>query len=222
MIDFSVLEMMLMQYAAGGLSSAEALMVASHAALNPKARKKIAAYEALGGQMLCDAETRAPAPDCLDKIMAKIDGACADAPCGNHAMIPLPAGTGVREDIRSLINEHCKTRQNDWVVLTGGIDVIHLKVCEKSPHRLRLIRLAGGQQAPLHRHAGIEITLVLDGGFSDATGHYTTGDMIVIDDPAFTHAPKADAEGCTCLTLTEAPLRFQSHTVRILNFFKRF
>lgn len=222
MIDFSVLEMMLMQYAAGGLSSAEALMVASHAALNPTARKKIATYEALGGQMLCGTETRAPAPDCLDKIMAKIDGACGDAPCDSHAMIPLPAETGLREDIRSLINEHCKTRQNNWAVLTSGIEVIYLKVCENSPHRLRLVRLAGGQQAPLHRHAGIEITLVLEGGFSDETGHYTVGDMIVIDDPAFTHAPKADETGCTCLTLTEAPLRFNSRMVRILNFFKRF
>lgn len=222
MIDFSVLEMMLMQYAAGGLSSAEALMVASHAALNPQARKKIAAYEAIGGQMLCSAETRAPAPDCLDKIMAKIDGACADTPCGQQAMFPLPAETGLREDIRSLINAHCKTRQRNWAALTGGIEVIYLKVCDKSPYRLRLVRLAGGQQAPQHRHAGIEITLVLDGGFRDATGHYTTGDMIVIDDPGFIHAPKADAEGCTCLTLTEAPLRFQSRTVRILNFFKRF
>lgn len=222
MIDFAVLEMMLMQYAAGGLSTAEALMVASHAALSPKARQKIAAYEALGGQMLCSAETRAPSPDCLDKIMAKIDGSCGDAPCGHAPMIPLSAETGVRDDIRNLINEHCKTRKTTWTVLTGGIDVIYLQVCDKSPYRLRLVRLAGGQQAPRHHHKGLEMTLVLDGGFSDKTGHYTVGDLIVIDDPSFTHAPKADATGCICLTLTEAPLRFHSRTVRILNLFKRF
>jgi putative transcriptional regulator len=222
MIDFSILEMMLMQYAAGGLTTTEALMVASHAALNPKARKKIAAYEALGGQMLCENEVRAPAPDCLDKIMAKIDGACGDTPCADTTMTFLSAETGLREDIRVLINTHCQTRQNNWTVLAPGIDVIYLTVCTSSPHRLRLVRLAAGQQAPLHRHAGVEMTLVLDGGFSDDTGHYGVGDMIVIDDPAFTHAPKADETGCTCLTLMEAPLRFNSRLMQILNIFKRF
>lgn len=222
MIDFSVLEMLLMQYAAGGLSPSEALMVASHAALNPQARQKIAAYEALGGQMLCDNEARAVTPDCLDKIMARIDDACAETPCGEPLPIPLPAETGLREEIRSLINAHCQTRQRGWAPLAGGIDVIYLKVSAPRRHRLRLVRLAGGQQVPPHRHPGLEITLVLEGGFSDATGHYTVGDMVVIDDPAFVHAPKADQAGCVCLTLMEAPLRFQSRMVGILNFFKRF
>lgn len=222
MIDFSVLEMMLMQYAAGGLSPSEALMVASHAALNPQARKKIAAYEALGGQMLCENEARAVTPDCLDKIMAKIDGACGETPCSDAALIPLLPETGLRDDIRNLINAHCRTRQREWTPLATGIDVIYLKVCAQRRHRLRLVRLASGHQVPPHRHPGLEITLVLEGGFSDPTGHYTVGDMIVIDDPAFVHAPKADETGCICLTLMEAPLQFQSRMVRILNFFKRF
>lgn len=225
MIDIILVEMMLLQYAAGGLTPAEAVMVASHAAMNPKARRKIEAYEAIGGQLLCDGQTRAVTPDCLDKIMARIDSADAPAACATTAARePLPADCGLPETIRDLINTSCKTRHSAWAALNNGIEVIYLKTCtDTAPaQRLRLLRLAPHQTAPQHRHKGIEITLVLDGGFHDQTGHYEAGDMIVIDDPDFVHAPTADAAGCICLTLTEAPLRFQSTTIRVLNFFKRF
>jgi len=222
MIDFSLLDMLLMQYAAGGLTPSEALMVASHAALNPQARRKIAAYEALGGQMLCENEIRDVTPDCLDKIMARIDNPCTETPCREAALAVLAEDTGLRDEIRALLNAHCKTRQRSWTPIANGIDVIYLQVSAPRRHRLRLVRLAGGCQVPPHRHPDLEITLVLEGGFSDASGHYTVGDMLVIDDPAYVHAPKADAGGCTCLTLMEAPLRFQSRMVGILNLFKRF
>lgn len=224
MIDPSLIEMMLMQYAAGGLSPAEALMVASHAALNPKARKKIEAYEAVGGQLLCESQTRPVTPDCLDKIMARIDGACGDTPCRDTQAVPLPPDCGLPKNVLGLINTSCKTQKATWSQLQNGIEVIHLKTCTGTipAHRLRLLRLAAHQSTPPHRHKGIEITLVLDGDFHDQTGHYATGDMIVIDDPDFEHAPMAGAQGCLCLTLTEAPLRFQATTIRILNLFKRF
>src|SRR6218665_1581473 len=65
MIDPSLLEVLLMEYAAGHLRPSEALVVTCHLALSPNARKRVEAYEALGAKMVCD--------DCFDKIMSRIE-----------------------------------------------------------------------------------------------------------------------------------------------------
>jgi putative transcriptional regulator len=77
--------------------------------------------------------------------------------------------------------------------------------------RTRLLRIRGGTAVPRHTHEGNELTLVLAGGFSDASGHYLKG-----------HRPVADAGAdCLCLAVTDAPLRLTGRFGRYLNAFLR-
>jgi putative transcriptional regulator len=61
----------------------------------------------------------------------------------------------------------------------------------------------------------MELTLVLQGSFSDETGHFARGDLEVADEE-LEHTPVADGgEVCICLAATDAPLRFNSLMPRL-------
>ena len=71
-----------------------------------------------------------------------------------------------------------------------------------------LYHISEGGRIPQHNHSGTEMTLVLQGGFSDESGAYHAGDFIVRE-AGDVHAPAALPGGdCICLAVLEAPLRF--------------
>ncbi|MFN7114833.1 MAG: ChrR family anti-sigma-E factor [Alphaproteobacteria bacterium] len=226
MIDPTLIETVLMHYAAGHLRPTEALLVACHVAINPAARRRLEAYEAIGAKMICDSPEADTAPltrDCFDKIMARIDAQPAPAPAASPRA-PMQPDETIPPSVMALLCGNCTERRIRWQKLHSGVEAVSLHVPAGSPcrHRLRLLRLAPHQQTPAHSHGGREMTLVLQGGFSDHTGHYRAGDLVIAEGAGFVHAPKAGAEGCLCLTLTEAPLRFAQARIRFFNFFWRF
>jgi putative transcriptional regulator len=82
---------------------------------------------------------------------------------------------------------------------------------------LRLLRLAPGFTAPRHTHLGSEVTLVLQGEFSDHQGRYRRGDVCFAD-PSVDHRPSVGGEAvCLCLVYQEGPLRLTGPLGRWLN-----
>ena len=80
---------------------------------------------------------------------------------------------------------------------------------------VRLLRGVAGAQTGAHRHAGLEYTVVLKGGFSDETGSYGPGDLQVMEGD-MRHNPVADPdEACINLAVTTGRLRFESLLQRI-------
>lgn len=72
---------------------------------------------------------------------------------------------------------------------------------------VEMLWIRAGRAMPKHTHEGSELTLVLDGGFTDATGHYLRGDISAADE-SVDHRPVADEDGpCICLAVTTAPLK---------------
>jgi putative transcriptional regulator len=60
-----------------------------------------------------------------------------------------------------------------------------------------------------HGHGGTELTLVLEGAFSDSTGEYLPGDIQEVADE-IEHSPVADkVAGCICLIASEERARFR-------------
>ena len=61
------------------------------------------------------------------------------------------------------------------------------------------------------------MTLILQGGFSDAHGSYRKGDFLVRRQ-GDVHAPTAlQSEDCICLVVLDAPLKFTDWKFRWLN-----
>jgi putative transcriptional regulator len=81
---------------------------------------------------------------------------------------------------------------------------------------LRLLYIPPGKAVPEHGHQGQELTLVLQGSFSDSAGAFHRGDVEVAHDE-IDHQPVAGpGEPCICLAATDAPLRFRALIPRLL------
>jgi putative transcriptional regulator len=202
----------LLDYATGNLNGALSLIVATHMALCPRCRDVVAACERLGGVMLDAAETIAEPRLDFDELMSHIEAQRLDRP--EPVVVPAPPQLAamprpLRDRLIGLGERLPWQRQ-------GTIEAVHL-ACDDPGHRVRLLRIPGGQGVPRHTHRGIELTLVLEGAFSDATGHFGRGDIECADE-SLDHRPVADhGPACICLAVTSAPLRLTGRLGRLIN-----
>ncbi len=220
-------------YAAGALGEGLSLLVATHLSLCPTCRAALAAAEALGGALL---ESIALAPmsgDACASVLARLDDGRAEAPNapvtaqrgsvtrrrapssparagqpGRHAGTPeLPA------PLRDYVSDLSAAR---WQWVGTGVRQLDLMHRPRGRDTARLLRIAPGRVLPHHGHGGLELTVVLQGSFSDEQGRFTRGDLAEIDADA-AHQPIADSgEPCICLIGTDAPLRFSGLVPRVV------
>lgn len=78
-----------------------------------------------------------------------------------------------------------------------------------------LLHIQPGGGVPKHTHNGYELTLLLDGEFSDEQGDYVPGDFIMLDSN-YTHHPISQ-NGCLCFTVANDSLHFTQGINRLLN-----
>lgn len=100
-----------------------------------------------------------------------------------------------------------------WSKLAGGINQASVTLDDQT--QCEFIYMKPGSQVPVHKHQGTEVTLVLDGSFSDELGEYRPADFLVRD-KTHTHQPASD-EGCLCFAVLDSPLTFTSGLARLLN-----
>ena len=105
-----------------------------------------------------------------------------------------------------------------WKKLAGGINQASVTLDDQT--QCEFLYMKPGSQVPVHKHQGTEVTLVLDGSFSDELGKYRPADFVVRD-KTHTHQPASD-EGCLCFAVLDSPLTFTSGLARLLNPFLRY
>ncbi|WP_448203622.1 ChrR family anti-sigma-E factor [Azospirillum sp. sgz302134] len=218
---------LLIDYAGGALDEAVSLAVATHLALCPCCRLNVAEMEAIGGALLEEIEPEAVSPACLKAVLARLD----EHPPLPRAPRPTPGPTQplMRAAESPLLPEPLRRYVGDdlsrlpWTSLMRGMDCCDLPLFGPTTGRgrARLMRMKGGVGPPQHTHRGIELTLVLDGGFTDDLGQFLRGDLAVGDE-SVRHRPVADEEGCLCLAVTVGTLRFTGPFGRFLNPFVKF
>ncbi len=218
------LDMLLMRHAAGKLDPHESLLVNAAMALNDTIRNRIAQYEALGAQLICEQQAQVE-HTCLERVMARIQNPAPEAsPCADKSKpCPPSPDTHIPEVVHGMISAVCAQKQKQWSRATHGIMRIDLRVIEPTPTQkfLKLMKMAPKFATPKHSHSGTEITLILHGGYEDEFGTWKKGDIVILTDPRFAHQPVAGDDGCVCLTLTESPLHFHNPVTRMINTFFR-
>lgn len=198
----------LLEYAAGVLPEGAARLVAAHLTFSPESRAIVRDAERLGGALL---EFDSPAaPLSLSAERMSWDSPPPLLP--DDAPPRAEAGVDVPAPLRSLIGDRLADIR--WRTFWPGMQTVKL-ACAGDSADISLLRLRPGTGMPVHTHAGDELTLVLQGSYSDETGRYGVGD-VAVGNPALTHRPVADGgEFCICLTVLDAPLRFKSRMARI-------
>ena len=216
-IEHHVSDALLMRYAAGGLGEAWSLAIATHAALCPICRDAIAQAEAVGGALVDEIEP-APMAECaFNDIMGLLDAEDAPAPVQKPMKQNVSGGVILPEPLRSYVQSGDAIQNADlpWQRLGLGAYHIPIAMSDRSA-AARLLRIPAGRPVPEHGHGGLELTLVLSGAFTDGEAHFDAGDIQEADE-ALTHQPHAVAgEDCICLAVTDAPLRFSSPIVRLM------
>lgn len=203
-------EELLLDYASGAMIEAYGVAVATHAALCPVCRAGIGDLEAIGGMLLETVEpvplaTATPTlPSGIAPSVARHSSAPA-SPSARAPRLPQPLRDYLGGDIDDL----------HWTRIGLGAFQIVIPTSEQGA-TARLLRIPAGRPVPAHTHGGLELTLVLAGAFSDATGTYARGDLQEADETLRHQPHAAPGEDCVCLAVTDAPLRFSSLPARIL------
>ena len=194
---------MIAAYAAGSLPHAFSMVVASHLSYCRDCQAALGAHQAVGGALLEGADCVAMAQGAKCDLMALLDEPAAPAPVYDaKGVYPGP------------VMQSLKGRPPRWRTLGMGVkqDILF----EDDFGSARLLYIPAGQAVPDHSHNGLELTLVLQGSFSDETGRFGVGD-VEIGDETLDHTPVADAgDPCICLAATDAPLRFKALIPRLL------
>jgi putative transcriptional regulator len=199
---------LLVSYAAGALSEGWGIAVATHLALCPDCRRRASAADAIGGAML-DGLDGAPTDERswrgVRARLAPLSEPEQPRPAATPHILPQPLRDYVGGDLDRV----------RWQALGKGASQLRIKTADRST-QVRLMRIPAGKPVPEHTHGGRELTLVLTGSFRDGDTIFARGD-IEDADASLTHQPIATPEAdCICLAITDAPLRFSSWIVRLV------
>lgn len=202
-ITHHLTEPMIAAYAAGNLPKPFAMVVASHVSLCTQCRAAVEAHQAVGGVVLDETETVEISDTLKFDILSMLDRPFTPEPVFEKSGIyPAP------------IVEALKGKSPKWKSLGMGVKQ-HI-LSEGDEGSARLLFIPPGQAVPDHSHNGLELTLVLQGSFSDEEGQFDIGD-VEIGDEDLEHTPIAGAgDPCICLAATDAPLKFNAFLPRLL------
>lgn len=212
-IKHQVSDELLMAYSAGNLPEAFSLTIATHISLCDESRARLGAFDSVGGSLIETGETAELSEDSFEATMAMIENTenpiIADISGENEGVLPKPLRDYVGGDVDSV----------KWRSLGMGVKQAILPTSKEATARLLFI--PAGTAMPDHGHVGTEMTLVLQGAFSDEVDRFARGDIEIADEH-MDHTPIADiGEDCICLTATDAKLRFNSWLPRLVQPFFR-
>jgi putative transcriptional regulator len=201
---------MLMRYSAGTLEEGWSLGVATHLSLCPVCRGRLAAFDSIGGYLLESDESDADIANSWEAMKGRMTAGERDN------VIPLKP----KEKPRDILPDPLATyvRRAGGLKWRGlGVGASQMVIPTSDPTTVvRLLKVPAGQPVPEHSHGGTELTLVLDGSFSDEISTFRRGDVEYADE-SVQHTPRAHPEkDCICLAVTDAPLKFKSRLMKFI------
>lgn len=203
---------LLTEYAAGSLPLAQSACISLHLNYCEHCRRQVQRLQQVGGSMFEKLAPQAVDSSIFDSVMARLD---EDA--------PLSYETAANEDESpALVQRLMQGDYEDleWNRINSELQISRLRTGDPQ-NEFALYHIKAGGQIPTHKHKGTELTLVLEGSFSDEEGLYQQGDFIMRDG-AHEHTPTAaKTADCICVGVLDAPIRFTPWNYRILNPFLR-
>lgn len=194
---YTSMDNLLASYVAGALPVPLQSLVGAHLELKDDNRGFVAGLEDMAGSAM-ERQDEIVLHDRDARLAAIFDAADASDVAAAHAKDSVfPAALAALLPYTS-DNIPWRTKMPGYKECSLGV----IDGCE-----VNLLWIRPGRKMPDHTHEGSEITLVLDGAFSDANGRYGRGDIALADEDV-DHSPVAENDRpCICLAITDAPLR---------------
>lgn len=221
----------LLEYSAGTLDTATSICVSTHINHCAECRNRVKAYNKLGGDFLSSVPVSPIGSDCFEQLMDKIklgDSHMAN-PANDSCAQSKPTST-IAAKAKKANDERCERVINkllnknaplQWKRVSPSLSEAVLTVGQNT-HEVCFHKIRRGGRVAQHDHGGAEITVVLEGSFSDEDGTYQAGDYIERQ-PGEIHRPIATQnEDCLCLTVVEAPVELTGIVGKIVNPFISF
>jgi putative transcriptional regulator len=196
----------LLSFAAATIAEPLAAVVAAHLSMCPRCRAEVADLELLGSAiMLSVPDTSARAAMKVPARSAEVVTHVAQRVAQANERLPAPIAATYALSLDGI----------PWKRLGPGVWHNRLALRQEGDGDLRLLRIAPGRKMPDHGHGGAELTLVIEGSYSDVTGQYRRGDIQDVDE-GVEHQPIVDKDGeCVCLIASEHPARFKTLVGRL-------
>ena len=201
---------LLTEYAAGNLALAQSACVSAHLNYCEACQKTVEQLQNVGASLF---EVQSPitvGEDVLNSVLARLD----DAPPLRYRQEDTAVDGGTPAILQRLMRGDFSDLS--WKKVTKALSVSYLKTGDPN-FEFALLHIKAGGKIPEHSHRGSEMTLILEGGFSDGDGVYHKGDFL-FRDADHSHAPTAlQSEDCICLAVLDAPLKFTGWKHRWMN-----
>ncbi len=213
-------ETMLEEFATGNLSTGMSVAVSAHVELCAQCRQRTSELEAEA--TLAWLSESSGGDGCNEDYAALIDNIVAQPQLRDDDTESLPLVREMHMHERSITLPSVLARLVSngltWKKLAGGINQASVMLDDET--QCEFLYMKPGSQVPVHKHQGNEITLVLDGSFSDEMGKYGPSDFVVRN-PSHMHQPASD-EGCLCFAVLDSPLTFTKGLARLFNPINRY
>lgn len=197
---------LLSEYASGTMDVEFEILVASQLSLSSASHEDLKLHQEIGGLML--SQLSMEAPEGIDLPSAEfVDSLPKPSVPSNEAQDEIDADTILPRPLAEYLLEVAGTAKLSELVWYSYYIGIDRAILSEGPDgvRARILRCEPGAKFPVHGHGSEEVSLVLQGAYSDETGRYGRGDVQCI--PAETnHGPVVEAdETCYVFVVSELP-----------------
>ncbi|MFL0811584.1 MAG: ChrR family anti-sigma-E factor [Agarilytica sp.] len=219
MANFHPSENELLEYSAGNLDWALSIVVSAHMQMCPQCKQKCIQLNALGASIMNNTKPVAVETSSFDNVMAKIkqQTALGSTPEKPEQNINANKGASRTQHLPDVVSKLLPDNEKlHWKFVSPALREAQL-VTGQDKYEVSFHKIKRGGKVAEHDHGGLEVTLVLEGSFSDANGNYVAGDYIV-KQPGEVHRPiAAQDQDCLCFTVVEAPVKVTGIIGKIVN-----
>ena len=202
----------LAEFAAGTLDEGRSLVVAAHLSMCAECRGVVAAFEAVGGEMLNAIEPVAMSDGARDRALALLE---REAPRASQAnATPRPVWQAEQETLLGY-------DLGPWRWVSPGLHYRAVMTPDAGDTRVFMLKAVPGLKIPQHNHTGTELTCVLKGAFIHEGGRYAAGDCDDADQDDAHNPVIDDGEICICLVAMQGNIQLTGFIGRMIQPFVR-
>lgn len=216
---------LLVEYANGSLPWAVNIAVAAHVQMCNACKQQVNLLNNIGGASLDNTPAELINDDSFSRLISRIENSpessntdSPDATEKAHSRENPTVATYLVDspiEIPTVISKILPKRLK-WRKISNALKSARL-ITGQNEYEVAFHKISKGGTVVEHDHRGLEVTLVLEGSFSDQNGVYQKGDLIV-KQPGDVHQPTAARNhDCLCLSVCEAPVKITGFMGLLLN-----